>query len=397
MAEDSLRILIVEDSILTARMLREMLDAQPDFNVVATAQTGQDGVRRAVELHPDVILMDIHLPDVDGIQATWLISSKNPDSSVIIVTSEERPEFMQRAMLAGAQGYVLKPVRDAHELASTIRTVRQRYLERRALITHPGSAGAAPSMPPPQLGKRVAIFRAKGGQGATSVAVNLAVTLRALTQQPVVLVDFDLRFGDANILLDLPFERSIIDLLPHINELESHVFDQVLARHSSGVQLLMRPDRAELAEKVSAEDIEKILTQLPRYFDYVLIDCELSYDDKLLAVLDRADFILLVLTPDLGAVRNTQYFLQLAKTLGYPRNKIAFVLNRAKTNAGLGPADVEHALGEGRCFRLDSYGRLLTSSVNMGTPAVQAQPRSEFARVIHQIAEYIRHGGDDPG
>src|SRR5215212_2033284 len=138
MADDKLRILIVEDSQVTARMLRGMLETQPDFTVVGTAETGQEAVRRTTELHPDVILMDIHLPDVDGIQTTWLIASKNPDSSIIIVTSE---------------------------------------------------------------------------------AVNLAVVLRAATEKSVALVDFDLRFGDANILLDLPGERSIIDIIPHIDEL----------------------------------------------------------------------------------------------------------------------------------------------------------------------------------
>src|SRR5919202_6303996 len=157
MADDKLRILIVEDSHLAVRLLRDMIDAQPDMTVVEVAVTGQEGVRRASELSPDVILMDIHLPDIDGIQATWLIASKNPDSSVIIVSSEERTEYMQRAMVAGGQGYILKPVRDAEELANTIRTVRQHFLERRALLTHPGAAPVA-TVAPPQLGRRIAIF-----------------------------------------------------------------------------------------------------------------------------------------------------------------------------------------------------------------------------------------------
>jgi pilus assembly protein CpaE len=395
MVDDKLRILIVEDSQVTARMLRGMLETQPDFMVVGTAETGQEAVRRATELHPDVILMDIHLPDVDGIQTTWLIASKNPDSSIIIVTSEERPEFMQRAMLAGAQGYLVKPVRDPAELAATVRTARQRFQERRAMLTQSGAPVAAESAPPPHLGTRVALFRAKGGQGATSVAVNLAVVLRAATDKSVALVDFDLRFGDANILLDLPFERSVIDIIPHIEQLDSDIFKQVLARHSSGVQLLMRPERPELADTVTAAHVEKVLTYLPRFFQYVIVDCELSYDDKLLSVLDRADCIMLVLTPDLGALRNTKHFLQLAKTLGYPRQKIAFVLNRANSNVGLTPGEIERVLGPGRFFRMDSYGRMLTNAVNMGTPAVLSQPRSEFARVIREIADYVEHVGDD--
>src|SRR5438128_994742 len=107
MADEKLRVLIVEDSLLTVRVLRDMIDAQPDMTVAGVASTGQDAVRLAAELRPDVILMDIHLPDVDGVSATWVIASRNPDSSVIMVTSEGRTEYLQRAMVAGAQGYLL--------------------------------------------------------------------------------------------------------------------------------------------------------------------------------------------------------------------------------------------------------------------------------------------------
>jgi pilus assembly protein CpaE len=394
MADQKLSVLIVEDSHLTARVMRDMIDAQPDMTVVAIASTGQEAVRRATELSPDVILMDIHLPDIDGVHATWLIASKNPNSSVIMVSSEERTEYMQRAMVAGAQGYVLKPIRDADEIANTIRTVRQRFQERRALLSHPGETVVSAPAAPPRLGRRVAIFSAKGGQGKTAIAVSLALTLRSATEQRVVLVDADLRFGDANVLLDLTFGRSIVDLLPHIDQLDSHLLEQVLVKHNSGLELLMRPERPELAETITARHIEQVLTVLPRLFDYVVVDCELSYDEKLLAVLDRADYIMLVLTPDLGAVRNTKHFLQLAETLGYPRRKIDFIINRANSNVGLSAADVERVLGPGHYFRLDSYGRLLTTSLNMGQPAVLANPRSDFARVIRDIADHICSGAD---
>ena len=170
-------------------------------------------MRRASELSPDVILMDIHLPDIDGVHATWLIASKNPNSSVIMVSSEERAEYMQRAMVAGAEGYVLKPIRDGEEIASTIRTVRQRFQERRALLSHPGGTVTAAAAPP-RLGRRAAIFSAKGGQGKTMIAVNLALTLRTMTEKRVTPVDADLRFGDANVLLDMPFGHSVVDCSP---------------------------------------------------------------------------------------------------------------------------------------------------------------------------------------
>src|SRR5207248_10074786 len=87
MAEQQLRVLVVEDNLQSAELLCEMLAMEPDMSVLGVAMTGQQAVRRAAELRPDVVLMDIHLPDIDGIHATWLIASKNPDSAVIIVTS----------------------------------------------------------------------------------------------------------------------------------------------------------------------------------------------------------------------------------------------------------------------------------------------------------------------
>src|SRR5689334_8016899 len=185
---DRLRIIIVEDSLITVRAVRQMLDAQPDMTVVHVARTGQDGVRRALELRPDVVLMDIHLPDIDGIQAAWQLASKNPDISVIMLTSEERTDYMQRAMMAGAQAYLVKPVRDPAELASTIRAARQRALERHAaLAARPAPSAVGPALAPPSPGRRIALFSPKGGQGKTSLAVNLAVMLKVLTEKPVVL------------------------------------------------------------------------------------------------------------------------------------------------------------------------------------------------------------------
>jgi len=136
--------------------------------------------------------------------------------------------------------------------------------------------------------------------------------------------------------------------------------------------------------------IEAVLTMLPRSFDYVVVDCELSYDETLLAVLDHADQILIVLNPELGALRNAKHFLQLADTLGYARNKISFIINRANSNVGLSASDLERSLGGGRFFRMDSYGRQLTTDLNMGQPSVLAHPRSDFTRIMREVAEYIR-------
>jgi pilus assembly protein CpaE len=134
---------------------------------------------------------------------------------------------------------------------------------------------------------------------------------------------------------------------------------------------------------------------MARSFDYVVIDCQVSYDEELLAVLDRSDVIFLVLHPELGALRNAKHFLQLAETLGYPRSKIAVVINRANSNVGITPQEVERVLGPGQYFRLNSYGRQLTSALNLGRPVVLANPKAEFSQMMHKLAEYVERAGND--
>src|SRR5947209_17624301 len=95
------------------------------MDLVGTAASGQEAVRRAAELQPDIVLMDIHMPDLDGIQATWLVSSRAPHGAVIMVTSEERIDFLQKAMSAGAQGYALKPFDICTQLFTPISNVHR--------------------------------------------------------------------------------------------------------------------------------------------------------------------------------------------------------------------------------------------------------------------------------
>src|SRR5207253_344134 len=158
-----------------------------------------------------IVLMDIHMPDLDGIQATWLVSSRAPHGAVIMVTSEERIDFLQKAMSAGAQGYVLKPFGNGQQLFQTIREVHGRSTARRMQVS-----GGAPldARLRPRVGKRIVVLGPKGGVGATTMAVNVALLLREQTQTSVVLFDADFLGGDSTIHLDITPQRTILDLVP---------------------------------------------------------------------------------------------------------------------------------------------------------------------------------------
>jgi pilus assembly protein CpaE len=390
--QNPIRVLAVDDSVTIRETLGLLIDAQPDMDLVGTAASGQEAVRRAAELQPDIVLMDIHMPDLDGIQATWLVSSRAPHGAVIMVTSEERIDFLQKAMSAGAQGYVLKPFGNGTQLFQTIREVHGRSAARRMQVVGGAPIDAALR---PRIGKRIAVLGPKGGVGATTVAVNVALLLREQAHSAVALFDADFLGGDTTIHLDLSPQRTVLDLVPHIDALDARLIDQVLTRHRNGLQVLARPTDPEQADVLTADHARTILGSLAQMFDEVVIDAALSYDDRMLAVLDLADLYVITLVPHLGTLRSARHFLHVARTLGYPEDRMCFVLNRASNMAGLSSDDVSSILGKRPILQVPTAGPEMTQAINEGRPVALHQPKSPVGRALQTVAEQVRTRIDD--
>jgi pilus assembly protein CpaE len=390
-----IRVLAVDDSATIRETLSLLIEAQPDMELVGTAASGNEAVRRAAELQPDIVLMDIHMPDLDGIQAAWLVSSRAPHGAVIMVTSEERIDFLQKAMTAGAQGYVLKPFGNGAQLFQTIREVHGRSAARRIQVVGGGAPDGAFR---PRIGKRVVVFGTKGGVGATTVAISVALQLKEAvgSRASVSLVDADFLAGDAPIHLDLAPQRTILDLVPHIDALDARLVEQVMATHRTGLHVLARPTNPEQGEVLSAEHVRTILSSLAAMYDHVVIDTTLTYDDRMLAVLDVADLYLVTLTPHLGTLRSARHFMEVARKLGYPDDRMVFVLNRASHLAGLVLDDIAGVLGTRRIVQIPTGGPEVTQAVSEGKPLVLHQGRSPVARALQALAEQVRSRVGEP-
>lgn len=117
-----IRVLIVDDHRIVRQGLRHVCEIVGGFAVVGEAEDGREAVRMALQLRPDVILMDIHMPELDGVQATSLIVEANPAVRVIILTMYRQDQHVFEAVKAGARGYLLKDV-DEQDLVDAIRAV----------------------------------------------------------------------------------------------------------------------------------------------------------------------------------------------------------------------------------------------------------------------------------
>ncbi|MDW7992605.1 MAG: response regulator [Anaerolineae bacterium] len=354
---EKIRVLIVDDIAETRENLRKLLSFARDIEVVGMAASGEEGVKMARELHPHVVIMDINLPGMDGITATEQIVREVPTAQIVILSVQGETGYMRRAMAAGARDFLVKPP-SGDELISTIRRVYEigRAQVARIAPTIPAAVpgtGRLPPLVPARRGQVVTVFSPKGGVGCTTVAVNLAVALQARlgSGQKVVIVDGSLQFGDVGVMLNLQPSRSIADLAVRVDELDSDLLTSVLTPHPSGIKALLAPPHPEAADSVIGDGsgdghrrLQRILEGLRAEFDYIIVDTCSILNEWTLLFLDEADLILLVITPLIPDIKDARLFLDLADRLGYPKDKLALVINHSDRRTGLRLEQIERAL-----------------------------------------------------
>jgi pilus assembly protein CpaE len=333
MAEgEKFRILIVDDVAETRENLRKLLQFEADVEVIAVARTGKEAIQISTESDPDVVLMDINMPDMDGIAATEIIRQKMPSVQVVILSVQGDPNYMRRAMLVGARDFLTKPPMP-DELVAAIRRAGKMAREERSKSSQNfgmGAGGAAQAGAGGQttLGKIIMIYSPKGGTGCTTIAVNLAVALHN-AETRVAVVDANMQFGDVAKILNEQGKNSVLDLAPRINEVDPEIVDSVMIKNAAtGLHILASPSRPENAEKVNADELTRLLKYLCQMYAYVIVDTAVYLNDITLSVLDAADAVVLVTTQDITSIINDRLFLDLMTTMDITVEKIALVMNR---------------------------------------------------------------------
>ena len=385
---DQIRVLIVDDILETRDHLTKLLGFEKDVEVVGAAPSGAAALEMAAKLLPDIILMDINMPEMDGIAATELLTARVPTASVVMMSVQGEADYLRRSMLAGAREFLVKPF-SSDELIASIRQVHARERERIgrmvAPVVHREPAAAR------EPGRVVAVFSPKGGVGRTTLAVNAAAAAALEPGTTVVLVDGSFQFGDVGVLLNLdPKSKSIADLVP---ELEAggdpDYLDTFVLTHSTGTKVLLAPPSPEMAELVTPAVIRRVLEALRARSDLVIVDCAAAFSDSTLAILDVADLILTVLTLEITSIKNMRLFLEVAEQLGYPADKMELVLNRADSALGIRVADVEHAIGRKVDHTVVSDGRNVVYALNRGVPFFVSNREAQVSQDILRLARAL--------
>lgn len=394
MNSDKIRVLIVDDIPETRENVRKLLAFESDIEVVGVAGTGRDAIQSSKELHPNIVLMDINMPDLDGISAVEAITQEAPMVQVIMMSVQSDQDYLRRSMLAGARDFLTKPF-NTDELISTIRRVNQMGQQRAAVMPQPmmtsagpgGGMGMAVSAAPE--GSVIVVFGPKGGIGTSVLVVNLAVAMQQQPDVKVAVVDASLQFGDVGVMLNLQMSRSISDLSEAINDLDNDLVSTVISPHPSGIKVLLAPPRPELAELVLADHLERIIAQMRTMFDYIIIDTPSVLNDLVLTALDLADRVLLLTTADIPSIRNTSLVFQVVEALGYPRAKIRLVLSRFDQKNPITPKMIADNLKHEMAFQVPLDGITVSSSIRQGLPFVTEQRSKPIAQAVRKMAEQL--------
>ena len=371
------RILVMQDNA-TVALLRQAL-IQEGYELLETTSVEQ-ALTWVRESPVDMAIIEMALANINGLELARQLRTEDSTRRMVILMLTFRTELEGKvaAFESGADEYLIKPVQ-GQELVYRIRLLLGR-------ATRPREVGTQQI----KRGRIVAFFGTKGGVGRTTIGVNLSVALQRRLRARTVLFDADFFFGDIALHLNLSPSRTILDLVQRIDQLDQELVERVLTQHPSGVRVLLSPRNPEDVESIDPSHIERLLDYFVTCYDYVIVDCQTSYDERTLMILEKADAILLVIKPEVGCVKNMAVFSELAAKLGLSFDKkIHIVLNRAGSKSGIAPKEIERIFRRQIEFQIGSGGNAVVMSVNRGVPLMVEHPNHAFALQVAQIADYL--------
>jgi len=390
---EKIRVLIVDDIAETRENIKRLLQFDASLELIGAARSGKEAIEMSQQLKPDVVIMDINMPDIDGITATELIRKKVPFTQIVILSVQSDSSYMRRALQAGARDFLTKPPM-IDELNSAVKRAGILAQDERAKNILPFTTGSTQQSTPiqgsGQAGKIIVIYSPKGGTGCTTIATNLAIALHS-EESRTVLVDASLQFGDLAVFLNEQVKNSIIDLTMRADELDSDVVEEVLIKNNStGLRLLPAPPKPEMADQVTGEQLSKTLQFLQKIYAYVVVDTASYLTEVVQSALDVADLIILITTQDIPSIKSCSSFLALADSSGIKRERIMFIMNRFDKRIAISPERIGESLRQEVKIAIPFEERIVPLSINRGVPFIIDNKSHPIGKSILSLAGIVR-------
>src|SRR5689334_20276854 len=351
--------------------LRESLSGHPEIELVGASAHVADGAAALAGGHLDAVL---HATRGATLPADELAAIREHSRApVILVASSSSAGLLDQALDADIADVLLLP-----QLVENVVFAIRKATHTTRRHHDSGSSG--------RHGKIVTVFSPKGGTGKTVTATNLAAACAKYEGRKTLLLDLDLQFGDAAIMLGIEPEKTIYDLVVAPGELDSEKLAGYITKHACGLSVLPAPLRPEDAELVTEAKLGRLLEVARESFDVIVVDTSPFFHGPMLATLDRTDELLLLCSLDVPTLKNLRLALQTLDLLSFPKSRVKIVLNRSNSKVGMKPNEVEGALGMKVRFEVPS-DRAVPLAVNRGNPVVIAEESADVSRAIKSMAK----------
>jgi pilus assembly protein CpaE len=325
--------------------------------------------RRVRAANPDVTLVDIPSDNPTlALRAIELLHQEMPDAAIFAIGILTHPQVIVNAMRAGAREFIERPTNTTDLLEAFVRLTTAQRKSRQEGIR----------------GKVFSIVNAKGGNGATTVAVNLALALHSAYGQ-TALVDVA-PLGHAALHMNLKPAFNVADAMRNLYRMDASLLESFMTRHNGGLQLLAGTNLPAALDPTTAEFV-RLFDMLVSHFRYVVVDVSSRFDAATRLIASLSETVLLVACSDVASLWSAARVQQYLGETG-SRERVRLVLNRFRKVPGFSEADAEAAVGAKVIWRVPNQYFAISSAIDRGTP-VMDQRNSEIARCFAGLAQEL--------
>lgn len=233
----------------------------------------------------------------------------------------------------------------------------------------------------------ITFFSSKGGVGKSVLALNSAMVFSSKMGKRTLLIDLDLQFGDISVLLDKHTEKTILEMIDDHQYGNYGEIQQYLYKYSDTLDVLFAPRNPESSEYLDKGMIVQIMDNVKEYYDLILIDAGVNFEDHTLYALDISEYILFITAMDILSLKNTKLGLSVMRSLSYTENKLKLVLNFFNTRYGINEADIKSAFPEKIFARISEDEKHMRKSVNLGIPLYEYKRNCHTMREIEKMCK----------
>ncbi|SHE93479.1 pilus assembly protein CpaE [Tissierella praeacuta DSM 18095] len=366
-------LIFAEDS--TSQRLFPLLQ-DDDIKIVGRVNDENKVLDTITKTRPDVILISSNNMNL-LLRVCQQIYLLRPRSIPVVITDDYTHETIQKIMQTGVH-YILPIQIDKSTLVAQIRGIQTNESARLMALENTSTTD--------WKSKVITVFSSKGGVGRTTVVTNLAIKL-AQKKRKVAILDFDMEFGEVASSMRIETRDTISELLQEQSSPNADTIRKYMSMHSSGINILPAPSSPEFAEHISSSQIEKIISVLRIYYDYLIIDTSMGFNGINLSCFDASSIILYVTAMDLATLRRTKKGLSIVNSL-VGNEKIQLLVAKEEPSR-VKLRDVSKVLEFPLWHSIPFDHKMALEAVNQGRPMVMDSPTSKVSRGYQKIANEL--------